>query len=138
MRPIHALALAVDAKDHYTRNHSERVALYATAIAVRMELPIEHIEQIAIAGTLHDVGKIAVPDRVLLKPTALTDDEFSVVQPTVSRVSEWCARSAWPRSRPGSATTTSAGMARATRTAWRARGSRCPAGSSASPMPWTR
>ena len=80
MRPIHALALAVDAKDHYTRNHSERVALYATAIAVRMELPIEHIERIAIAGTLHDVGKIAVPDRVLLKPLALTDNEFSLVQ----------------------------------------------------------
>ena len=80
MRPIHALALAVDAKDQYTRNHSERVALYATAIAVRMELPIEHIERIAIAGTLHDVGKIAVPDRVLLKPTALTDNEFNVVQ----------------------------------------------------------
>ena len=80
MRPIHALALAVDAKDQYTRNHSERVALYATAIAVRMELPIEHIERIAIAGTLHDVGKIAVPDRVLLKPLALTDNEFSLVQ----------------------------------------------------------
>ena len=80
MRPIHALALAVDAKDRYTRNHSERVALYATAIAVRMGLPIEHVERIAIAGTLHDVGKIAVPDRVLLKPAALTDDEFGVVQ----------------------------------------------------------
>ena len=80
MRTIHALALAVDAKDHYTRNHSERVALYATAIAVRMGLPIEYIERIAIAGTLHDVGKIAVPDRVLLKPACLTDDEFSLVQ----------------------------------------------------------
>jgi putative two-component system response regulator len=80
MRTIHALALAVDAKDRYTRNHSERVALYATAVAVRIGLPIDHIEQIAIAGTLHDVGKIAVPDRVLLKPTALTEAEFSLVQ----------------------------------------------------------
>jgi HD-GYP domain-containing protein (c-di-GMP phosphodiesterase class II) len=79
MRTIHALALAVDAKDRYTRNHSERVALYATAVAVRIGLPIEHIEQIAIAGTLHDVGKIAVPDRVLLKPAALTEAEFSLV-----------------------------------------------------------
>ena len=41
IRTIHALALAVDAKDRYTRNHSERVALYATAVAVRIGLPIE-------------------------------------------------------------------------------------------------
>ena len=80
IRTIHALALAVDAKDRYTRNHSERVALYATAIAVRIGLPTEYIEQIAIAGTLHDVGKIAIPDRVLLKPTTLTEAESSVVQ----------------------------------------------------------
>lgn len=80
MRTIHALALAVDAKDKYTRNHSERVALYAMAIAVRVGLPIEQVERIAIAGTLHDVGKIAVPDRVLLKPADLTQDEFGLVQ----------------------------------------------------------
>jgi HD-GYP domain-containing protein (c-di-GMP phosphodiesterase class II) len=80
MRTIHALALAVDAKDRYTRNHSERVALYATALAVRIGLAIEQIEQIAIAGTLHDVGKIAVPDQVLLKPAALAEAEFSLVQ----------------------------------------------------------
>jgi HD-GYP domain-containing protein (c-di-GMP phosphodiesterase class II) len=80
MRTIHALALAVDAKDNYTRNHSERVALYGTAIAVRIGLPVEQVERIAIAGTLHDVGKIAVPDRVLLKPAGLTEDEVSVVQ----------------------------------------------------------
>ena len=72
MRTIHALALAVDDKDHYTRNHSERVALYATAVAVHVGLPVEHIERIAIAGTLHDVGKLAVPDSVLLKPEPLT------------------------------------------------------------------
>jgi putative two-component system response regulator len=80
MRTIHALAVAVDAKDSYTRNHSERVALYATAVAVRIGLPIEQIEQIAIAGALHDVGKIAIPDPVLLKPAALTEAEFSLVQ----------------------------------------------------------
>ena len=44
MRTIHALALAVDDKDRYTRNHSERVALYATAVAVHTGLPVEHIE----------------------------------------------------------------------------------------------
>jgi len=79
MRSIHALAMAVDAKDPYTRNHSERVAVYATAIAVRIGLSIEQVERIAIAGTLHDVGKIAVPDAVLLKPTALAEAELELV-----------------------------------------------------------
>jgi HD-GYP domain-containing protein (c-di-GMP phosphodiesterase class II) len=80
IRTIHALALAVDDKDRYTRNHSERVALYATAVAVYLGLPIEHIELVAIAGTLHDVGKLGVPDSVLLKPGPLTDDELMLVQ----------------------------------------------------------
>jgi HD-GYP domain-containing protein (c-di-GMP phosphodiesterase class II) len=80
MRTIHALALAVDDKDRYTRNHSERVALYATAVAVHFGLPVEHIERIAIAGTLHDVGKLAIPDSVLLKPGPLTSDEFALVE----------------------------------------------------------
>ena len=80
MATIHALALAVDDKDRYTRNHSERVALYATAVAVHIGLPIEHIELVAIAGTLHDVGKLAVPDSVLLKPAALSDDEMTLLQ----------------------------------------------------------
>jgi HD-GYP domain-containing protein (c-di-GMP phosphodiesterase class II) len=79
MQTIHALAQAVDDKDRYTRNHSERVALYATAVAVHIGLPIEHIERIAIAGTLHDVGKLAVPDSVLLKPGPLTGDEVELV-----------------------------------------------------------
>jgi HD-GYP domain-containing protein (c-di-GMP phosphodiesterase class II) len=79
MQTIHALAQAVDDKDRYTRNHSERVALYATAVAVHIGLPIEHIEQITIAGTLHDVGKLAVPDEVLLKPGPLREDELELV-----------------------------------------------------------
>jgi HD-GYP domain-containing protein (c-di-GMP phosphodiesterase class II) len=80
IRTIHALALAVEDKDHYTRNHSERVALYATAVGVHIGLPIEYIERIAIAGTLHDVGKLAVPDSVLLKPGPLTMEETALVQ----------------------------------------------------------
>jgi HD-GYP domain-containing protein (c-di-GMP phosphodiesterase class II) len=79
MQTIHTLAQAVDDKDRYTRHHSERVALYATAVAVHIGLPIEHIEQITIAGTLHDVGKLAVPDEVLLKPGPLTEEEFELV-----------------------------------------------------------
>jgi HD-GYP domain-containing protein (c-di-GMP phosphodiesterase class II) len=80
IRTAHALALAVEDKDHYTRNHSERVALYATAVGVHIGLPIEYIERIAIAGTLHDVGKLAIPDSVLLKPGPLTTEETALVQ----------------------------------------------------------
>lgn len=80
MNAIHALAQAVDDKDRYTRHHSERVALYATAVAVHLGLPIEHIEQITIAGALHDVGKLGVPDEVLLKPGPLTAEEVELVR----------------------------------------------------------
>jgi HD-GYP domain-containing protein (c-di-GMP phosphodiesterase class II) len=80
MDTIHALAQAVDGKDRYTRHHSERVALYATAVAVHMGLPIEHIERVTIAGTLHDVGKLGVPDEVLLKPGPLTAREVELVR----------------------------------------------------------
>jgi HD-GYP domain-containing protein (c-di-GMP phosphodiesterase class II) len=80
MDTIHALAQAVDDKDRYTRHHSERVALYATAVAVELGLPIEHIEQVTIAGALHDVGKLGVADEVLLKPGPLTAEEIDLVR----------------------------------------------------------
>jgi HD-GYP domain-containing protein (c-di-GMP phosphodiesterase class II) len=80
MRRVHQLAMAVDLKDRYTHHHSERVAVYATATAVRLGLSLELIRRIVIAGKLHDVGKIAVSDDVLLKPGALTEGEFELVK----------------------------------------------------------
>ena len=76
---LRALAVAVDVKDRYTYRHSERVAAYAAETAARLGLPIERIERLAVAATLHDVGKIAVPDAVLLKPGRLTAEEFELV-----------------------------------------------------------
>src|SRR3954471_19753148 len=64
---VQALAHAVDAKDSYTRWHSDNVRRYARAIAEQLDLPRERVDRIGIAGQLHDVGKIAVPDAVLLK-----------------------------------------------------------------------
>jgi HD-GYP domain-containing protein (c-di-GMP phosphodiesterase class II) len=75
IRTVHALARAVDAKDGYTHMHSQRVAFYAATLALSLELDSERVEMIRTAGVLHDVGKIGIPDRVLLKPGRLDEDE---------------------------------------------------------------
>ncbi len=74
---IRALAEAVDAKDAYTRGHSERVGIYASKIAQEMRFPKEFIERVYIAGVLHDIGKIGVPDAIIAKPGKLTKEEFA-------------------------------------------------------------
>jgi HD-GYP domain-containing protein (c-di-GMP phosphodiesterase class II) len=73
---IRALAEAIDAKDPYTRGHSERVAEYAAAIATELKLPADEVERTRLSALLHDVGKIGVDDRIIRKPTALTEEEF--------------------------------------------------------------
>jgi HD-GYP domain-containing protein (c-di-GMP phosphodiesterase class II) len=77
---VKALAAAIDGKDPYTRGHSERVSRFAVATAQGLGLPVEEIEQIRISALLHDVGKIGIDDRVLKKPSALTDEEFEVMK----------------------------------------------------------
>lgn len=75
LRAAENLIRVVDAKDEYTGAHSERVALLVEAIARRLELEDDHVEQLKLAGRLHDLGKIAIPDRVLQKPGSLTPHE---------------------------------------------------------------
>jgi len=65
----------IDAKDPYTQGHSVRVADYAIAIAKRMRLPERQIEELGYVALMHDCGKIGVPDNILNKPGALTDEE---------------------------------------------------------------
>ncbi len=77
---VEALASTVDAKDAYTRGHSGRVAAYAAAIAGSLGLPAADVARIRQAGVLHDVGKIGVPDAILLKPGQLSDEEFAVIK----------------------------------------------------------
>ena len=77
---IRALAAAIDAKDPYTRGHSERVARYSAAIARSLELPAEDVRKARLSGILHDVGKIGIDDRIIRKPTALTDEEFELMK----------------------------------------------------------
>ena len=77
---IQALAAAVDAKDPYTQGHSKRVAEYAVALARQIGLSEDTIDLIHITGTLHDVGKIGVPDAILKKPGRLEPEERQVME----------------------------------------------------------
>lgn len=80
-----AIINAIDAKDGYTAGHSERVASFAQCVAARMGLPKRECDRIHMAGLLHDVGKIGIPDSVLKKPGKLTDEEFAIIKkhPTI-------------------------------------------------------
>lgn len=75
-----AIINAIDAKDCYTAGHSERVASFAQCIAKRMGLSAKECDRIHMAGLLHDVGKIGIPDSVLKKPDKLTGEEFEVIK----------------------------------------------------------
>jgi HD-GYP domain-containing protein (c-di-GMP phosphodiesterase class II) len=77
---VRALVSAVEAKDEYTRGHSERVALYGRCIAQQMGLDETYCEQLYLSGLLHDVGKIGVQDAILSKAGPLTDDEFEEIK----------------------------------------------------------
>jgi len=74
---IRALAAAIDAKNPYTRGHSERVSQYAVAIGRHLGLDGGELQRLEIAAILHDVGKIGIEDKILLKPSALSDQEFA-------------------------------------------------------------
>ena len=76
IQTIRALAEAIDAKDAYTRGHSERVAVYASKVARKMGMRTEMIERVYFAGLLHDVGKIGIPDAIITKPAQLDPAEY--------------------------------------------------------------
>ena len=78
------LILAVDAKDRYTKRHCEDVSRYAVFLARLEGVDEETIGAIRVAGLLHDVGKIGIPDGILRKPASLTIDEMAVVKQHVA------------------------------------------------------
>ncbi len=82
---IRAMVDALDARDTYTRGHSDRVARIAMRLAQELGLSHRECENIHLAGLLHDVGKIGIRDNVLLKPDRLTDEEFAQIKrhPTI-------------------------------------------------------
>ena len=77
---ITSLIVALEARDHYTRGHSESVSLLVSKMGAQMGLAPDEIDSLGIAGRLHDIGKIGIPDHILLKPGRLTEAEFSIVK----------------------------------------------------------
>jgi diguanylate cyclase (GGDEF)-like protein len=81
---LQGLVLAVDTKDRYTKRHSEDVARYAVFLAERIGLDPELVRSIHLAGLLHDVGKIGIPDPILRKPGKLTAEEYEIFKQHVA------------------------------------------------------
>ena len=76
LRTIEALALAIDAKDHTTHDHLQRVRVFAVAVGEEMGLVEKELEALRAAALLHDIGKLAVPEHIINKPGRLTPEEF--------------------------------------------------------------
>lgn len=76
---LRSMAQVIDHRDPTTYHHSERVAAYARALAEELELPDEEVEVIAQAASVHDLGKIGIPDRILLKEGPLDESEKTVM-----------------------------------------------------------
>jgi HD-GYP domain-containing protein (c-di-GMP phosphodiesterase class II) len=77
---IKALTKAIDAKDHYTHGHSERVAQYSVWIGQEMKLQEDFLEKLEYLALMHDIGKIGIPEQILNKPSRLSDEEFDLVR----------------------------------------------------------
>ena len=77
---VQTLRYTVEAKDTYTRGHSERVSEYSVLIGEKLGLPEDQIKTLRIGGLFHDIGKIGIPDSILLKPDKLSDDEYSQIK----------------------------------------------------------
>lgn len=80
MEILQRLALAAEYRDDVTGQHAERVGIYSALIAEEMGLPDDQVELIRRAAPLHDVGKIGIPDAILMKPGNLTPQEFEVMK----------------------------------------------------------
>lgn len=88
---LFSLASALEAKDFYTRGHSDRVARIAVEIGRKMKLDDKELEAMAKGGLIHDIGKIGVKESILLKPGKLTDEETAHIRTHTTRGYEICA-----------------------------------------------
>ena len=77
---LFSLARSIEAKDPYTEGHCDRLSKYAVALAQRLNLPKEALVALRRAGIVHDIGKVAVPESILLKPGPLTAEERRVME----------------------------------------------------------
>ena len=77
---LFALARSIEGKDPYTGGHCERLAEYSASLGQHLDLPDEQITALRRAGVVHDIGKIAIPDSIILKPTGLSRDEWKLMR----------------------------------------------------------
>jgi putative nucleotidyltransferase with HDIG domain len=80
LKTVQSLVSVVEAKDEYTESHSVRVAKYASFIASEMNYTKDFVEDIWVAGVLHDIGKIGISDSILNKVALLTEEEYDVIK----------------------------------------------------------
>ena len=80
LESIETLRYTVEAKDPYTKGHSDRVSQFAVLIGKKMGLSEDELKILRIGGLFHDIGKIGIPDSILLKDTRLSDDEYSEIK----------------------------------------------------------
>lgn len=85
MESIETLRYTVEAKDPYTKGHSDRVSAYSVLLGEKLGLSEDELKTLRIGGLFHDIGKIGVPDSILLKESKLSDDEYSQIKnhPTI-------------------------------------------------------
>lgn len=88
---LRAIARATEIRDRYTIHHAERVGRYAREVGRRYGLVGEDLDILYMGGVLHDIGKLVVPDAVLLKPGALTEEEFAVMRKHSAEGERICA-----------------------------------------------
>src|SRR5260370_16887788 len=77
---VTSLAFAIDAKDHYTQGHSQKVSAYASLIAEALGLNDMEIEEIRLGGVLHDIGKVAIPENILNKNSPFTPATWDTIK----------------------------------------------------------
>src|SRR5690606_3745753 len=77
---VNTIRLAIDAKDHYTRGHSDRVSEYAVKIGEALNLSQSDLNLLRESGIFHDIGKIGIDDKILKKPGKLTQEEFEEIK----------------------------------------------------------
>jgi putative two-component system response regulator len=77
---IERLTAAAELRDEDTGQHISRIGMYTKRLSLNLGLPSDFVENISVASAMHDVGKIGIPDSILLKPAPLTSDEFAIIQ----------------------------------------------------------
>ena len=129
LRSLMLMAWMVEARDPYTGGHLWRVARMAEEMGRSLGMPDKEVRRIALAGFLHDIGKIGIPDAVLRKPGKLDDDEYAVIKahPAIGPSAFWPSIRWHIWSWTSSSTITKHQMAAATQWVWLAQ-----------PFHWTR